>query len=170
MIQTGDYIIYGSNGVCKVENVGTVERDGIPSDKPYYTLIPVYTKGNRIYTPVDNKKVVIRPVISKEEAQSLLNSFDNLDTLDIAEDRKGEEIIKEILAKCNCHEIAKLFKTLYIKKLIRNSQGKKQTVRQDKYFNLSKDNLVKEIALSLGMEKDRAEELLIENVSKSCHI
>lgn len=166
MIQSGDYIIYGSNGVCKVEDIGTVDKEGIPKDKNYYTLIPVYTRGNRIYTPVDNHKVVIRPVISKEEARSLIDTMAELKIIDITEDRRGEELIKEVLGKCDCFETAKIFKTLYYKRQIKTAQGKKQNIREDKYLNLAKESLVKEIALSLEMAKENTEELLIKSLVK----
>ncbi len=167
MIQTGDYIIYGSNGVCKVEAIGTVNKEGIPKDKYYYTLIPVYTRGNRIYTPVDNSKVVIRPVISKEEALSLIDSMVELKVLDISEDRRGEEVIKEVLGKCDCYETAKIFKSLYIKRQLKADQGKKQNIREDKYFNLTKENLIREMAITMGVDIQHIEDLLIKSVKKS---
>jgi CarD family transcriptional regulator len=44
MFAVGDYIIYGSNGVCKVEAVGLLDMSGIPKDRQYYTLQPIYAK------------------------------------------------------------------------------------------------------------------------------
>ena len=41
MFEVGDYLIYGLNGVCRVEAVGTMEMSGMPKDRLYYTLIPV---------------------------------------------------------------------------------------------------------------------------------
>lgn len=166
MIQSGDYIIYGSNGVCKVEDVGTIEKEGIPKDRSYYTLIPVYTKGNRIYTPVENNKTIIRPVISREDALLLIDGIEKAEPIDIGEDRRGEELIKEILAKCNCFENLIILKTLYAKRIVKNTQGKKHTMRDDKYYNLVKDNLVNEISLSLEADKENVESLIIETLSK----
>lgn len=47
MFHVGDYIIYGSNGVCKVDKVGPMNLDGVSRDRMYYTLIPVYSKGKQ---------------------------------------------------------------------------------------------------------------------------
>ena len=44
MFKEGDFIIYGSNGVCQVEHIGSMELQGVPDDKMYYTLVPVYGK------------------------------------------------------------------------------------------------------------------------------
>ncbi len=40
---------------------------GCSGDKMYYTLVPVYEEKSRLFTPVDNHKVVMRPVISKKK-------------------------------------------------------------------------------------------------------
>ena len=59
----GDKIIYGQTGVCVVEDIceKTLSRN---NTKMYYTLRPIYQHNNMIYTPVDNDKVFMRPVIS----------------------------------------------------------------------------------------------------------
>ena len=36
MFEQGEYIVYGSTGVCKVEKVTTMDMDGVPGDKLYY--------------------------------------------------------------------------------------------------------------------------------------
>ena len=54
MFKEGDFIIYGSNGVCQVEHIGSMELQGVPDDKMYYRLVPVYEKKSRLFTPVDN--------------------------------------------------------------------------------------------------------------------
>ena len=38
MFEQGEYIVYGSTGVCKVEKVTTMDMDGVPGDKLYYIL------------------------------------------------------------------------------------------------------------------------------------
>ena len=53
MFKEGDFIIYGSNGVCQVEHIGSMDLQGVPGDKMYYTLVPVYEEKSRLFTPVD---------------------------------------------------------------------------------------------------------------------
>lgn len=67
MFEIGEYVVYGMNGVCRVEEIGTMDLGGIDSDKLYYTLLPIYTKGSRVFTPVDNQKVIMRAIISKKK-------------------------------------------------------------------------------------------------------
>lgn len=56
MFEVGEYIVYGNTGVCKVEEVKEMKVPGTKNDRLYYTLEPVYDKGCRLFTPVDNEK------------------------------------------------------------------------------------------------------------------
>ena len=63
MYKKGEYVIYGNNGICRIENIGIPK--GTPmaaSGKDYYTLSPVFGSGN-IYAPVDTK-VFMRPILT----------------------------------------------------------------------------------------------------------
>lgn len=53
MFRKGDYIVYGSTGVCEVLDVTTMQMDGIPDDKLYYVLRPYQKKESEIFTPVE---------------------------------------------------------------------------------------------------------------------
>ena len=52
MFKEGDFIIYGSNGVCQVEHIGSMDLQGVPGDKMYYTLVPVYEEKSRLFKTV----------------------------------------------------------------------------------------------------------------------
>ena len=55
MFRKGEYVIYGNNGICCIEEIG-VPRDTPLGDsgKEYYTLAPVFSSG-KIYAPLDTK-------------------------------------------------------------------------------------------------------------------
>ena len=68
MYEVGDLIVYGRTGICEVTEITTLKMNGVPKDKLYYILRPVREKHGKVFTPVDNEKIVMRKVISKEEA------------------------------------------------------------------------------------------------------
>ncbi len=165
MFQAGDYIIYGNNGVCRVESVGTIEIiPGIPKDKMYYTLKPLYIKGSTIYTPVDNQKVLIRPLISKEKAMELIDGAEEIETLWITNEKQREEIYKEELATCDCKEMIKIIKTVYQRMQSRLAEGKKITNNDRKYFKMAQDSLYGELAIVLDMKKEEVEDFITERM------
>ena len=91
MFKVGEYVVYGMNGVCRVEEVGPMSLSGVDNDRLYYTLLPLYTKGSRVYTPVDNEKVVMRRVITKAEACALIDGWKEYALLEEENDKSREK-------------------------------------------------------------------------------
>ncbi len=60
MFSIGEYVVYGVEGVCRVEEAGKLKVAGLDKNRAYYRLRPYYHDGT-IYTPVDGK-AVMRPV------------------------------------------------------------------------------------------------------------
>jgi len=166
MYKIGDFIVYGSNGVCQIEKIGPMDSPVIPKDKLYYTLHPHYVKGSTIFTPVDNQKVVMRPVLTKEAALELVNDIRNIDMLWIGDEKKREQQYKEAFRTCDCRELVKIIKTIYIRRQSRLAEGKKVTTQDEKYFRMAEDALYGELAISLGMSREETKQYVIERVSE----
>lgn len=164
MYEIGDLIVYGINNVCEILDVGTLDISGIDNGKLYYTLDPVYTKGRTVYTPVDNKKVPMRKILSKEEAVELIESIPTIDTLWVENEKQREEIYKQSLKKNECSEWIKVIKTLYLRKQERIAQGKNVTGTDGKYLTIAEENLYGELAISLGIPKDEVEDYITKSV------
>lgn len=164
MFKKGDYVVYGNVGVCRIENIGPVSIG--MEGKDYYTLIPVYGKNSRLYTAVDSNKVVIRPVLTKEETDTLLDEMTELDTLWITDEKRREEIYKEAMRTCDCKEWVRMIKTLYLRKMERTSRGKKATSSDEKYLHLAEENLYGELAFSLQIPKDQVGEFITGRIRK----
>ena len=56
MFQINDYVMHGGNGVCQVAEIGSIDLPGVNKDKMYYTLRPLFGRGNMIYTPTESEK------------------------------------------------------------------------------------------------------------------
>lgn len=160
MFEVGDYIVYGLNGVCKVEEVGPMESSSDLSEKLYYTLLPVYILGSRIITPVDNKKVKMRPIITKPEVMELINNMKQCEPLWIDADREREEIYRQAIKDTNSFALIRMIKALYLRKESRLAQGKKATASDEKYFKLAEESLYGEFAIALDMDRKDVNEYI----------
>ena len=38
MFDVGDFVVYGSNGVCRITQVGPIDCPGVDQKKIYYTM------------------------------------------------------------------------------------------------------------------------------------
>lgn len=167
MFEIGEYIIYGNTGVCKVGEVTKMAAPGAEGDKLYYTLEPVYDKGCRLFTPVDNQKVKMRPVLTKEEADELIMRIAEIDTLRVGDEKNREQVYKDAIRTCNCVEWVRMIKTLYIRKESRLAAGKKVTSSDAKYLHMAEESLYGELSVVMGIPKDEVEEYITNRVKES---
>ena len=77
MFQPGDLVVYGPTGVCRVEAVTCPKPAPGEKERPYYQLRPLHQDGV-IYTPADQTKIPIRPVISAQEADALIDEISSI--------------------------------------------------------------------------------------------
>lgn len=154
MFNVGDLVVYGNTGVCKVEDIGPSNLSGADKDKDYYFLSPYYAEKTRIMIPCDNDRIVIRAVISKDEAYALIDDVANIALIDISDEKKREQTYKDTIRSCDCRLMFGLIKTIYERKQTRLAEGKKITSSDERYFMMAEDKLYGELAVVLGIEKN----------------
>lgn len=153
MFEKGDYIVYGTSGVCKVDDITTMNMDGVSKERLYYVLSPLNQAGGRIFTPVDNQKSLMRGIASEEEAENLIAEMPMIEALWIANDKQREAGYKECMKSCDCREWVKIIKALYARKQERVAQGKKITSTDEKYLKMAEDALYSELSIPLGIPR-----------------
>lgn len=166
MFQVNDVVIYGHHGVCEITDIGTLKMPMADQEKLYYTLRPVYHKDSAVYAPVENRRIVMRPVITREEANELIEHIPQIETVWIVNEKAREAQFKEALQTCDCEDLVKIIKTLYVRKQQRIENGKKVTVVDEKYFRQAEEKLYGELAFVLGMEKSKISAYIAESMKE----
>lgn len=164
MFEIGTCIICGQHGVCRVEAIGPLKLYDSSPEKEYYTLNPLYSKGGVIYVPADSDKIVMREIISRDDAERLIEEIDRIEGLLIENEKRRDDIFKKALRTCDYIEWVRTIKTLYERKQKRIAQGKKVTASDERYLKAAEDNLYGELAISLGVQKREIEKLVIERI------
>ncbi len=166
MFEKGDYIIYGTSGVCRIEDITTMNMTSVPRDKLFYVLSPSSQRGGRIFTPVDNQKTLMRRILSKEEALRLIDEIPSIEELWITNEKMREEKYKECMRSGDCREWIKIIKTLYLRKQERNAQGKKITATDEKYLRMAEDYLYSELEIPLEIPKANMEAYISQQIEQ----
>ena len=167
MFSKGEYVIYGNAGVCEIIDISTLDMHGAPKDKLYYILKPVNQNESKVFTPVDNTKVVNRKLISKEDIEALIGDIPNIQELLVKDEKLREQTYKDCIRSCQCRNLLSLIKTIYYRKEERQHQGKKLSAMDEKYFKLAQDNLNIEFSISLKLPLDEMEDYIINKVQSS---
>ena len=95
MFEVGEYIVYGCKGVCQVEEITHIDIPGSNKDRLYYVLAPLEDRNGKIYAPTDNAKVAMRKVITRQEAEQLIEEMPQIKELWVANEKQREMQYKE---------------------------------------------------------------------------
>ncbi|MEG1069935.1 MAG: CarD family transcriptional regulator [Ruthenibacterium sp.] len=159
MYQTGDLIVYGSTGVCRVESITTPQETpslrGFENSDSYYILKPLY-QTETIYTPADHPKVFTRMVISRAKAQALIDLIPSMQA-QADYSPKIQELKEHYEAAANTHDCADLMELLlsiYAKKQYMEQTNRKFGQIDDSYMKWAEAMLYGEFAVALEMPKE----------------
>lgn len=151
MYKIDDLVVYGKNGICRIKDISKISMSN--SDRLYYKLVPVYSREEIIYAPVDNSKIVMRHVISKSKAREFIKEIPELDDELEMDERERERRYKETLSKCDLRQLVIMLRSIYHRKYDRIKLGKKITVADEKYLKLAEEQLYGELAYALELDK-----------------
>lgn len=156
MFKINDYVVSGSLGVCQVIDIVS-ERSMGGEEIDYYALRPVFSTSNNmmtIKTRVNNPKVAMRPVISKERIAALIAAMPSQETVWIPDAMQRNESFKASLKTGEIEELCKIVKTLYVEKKGSQAIGKNLNRTDEEMFKTAEKQLVEEFALVLDMPTD----------------
>ena len=170
MFQAGDLLVYGTTGVCRVlsidrrqERVGSTRQERL-----YYQLKPIY-QGGLIYTPVDNDKVSMRPIISRQEAEDLISE---IPTLHPAACRASTtqaltQQYQSSLRQHDCRSLVELAMSIHAKRRQAESQNRRLGMVDERYLKRAEDQLYGELAAVLGLERGGVADLIRQRAMHS---
>lgn len=154
MYNKGDVVLYGTNGICDIIDITTVDIQGIAKDRLYYVLKTRNNTGT-IYVAVDSDISKMRKLISKDEATELIAGIAEIEPLELKDKKKPDAEYREVLQRYDCKELIGLIKCIYFRKKERLEEGKKVIAADEKYMKLAEDILYQELGVILDIPKDR---------------
>ncbi len=151
MFQKGDYIIYRNTGVCQVAEIGVPENFPITEGTLYYFLVPMRGSGT-IYIPV-NSPVFMRPVITREQAVTLISSIPELSPLPIqCKDQKAlVESYKSMVQTHDCVTLLQLIMSIHQKSSELTEKGKSLGKIDMQYKKQAEEMLHEELSIVLDI-------------------
>jgi len=163
MFAVGDKIIYGENGVCTVEKIAPLAMSGASKDKLYYHLIPLIGSGT-YFAPVDSG-AFMRPVMSREEAEALIDSIPGIEPA-ICNDNRFNHVdafYKELFKLHTCEALVSIVKGLRS----RMTERKTKSSRAEATMKRAKDILHGELSIALGIEICEVESYIASRIGSN---
>ena len=150
MFNAGEYIVYGTSGVCLVAEVCTSPFDKRDT-RLFYELRPVVgTAESVIYTPVENDRVPMRPVMSAEAVATLLASIREIPIITVTEERTRRERYRTALATAIPAEYVAVIKTIRARRAEFMGTQRRIPEFELECESLARRHLLAELSLVLG--------------------
>lgn len=163
MFNVGDLILYGNTGVCEVTD--TITQNVADTDQLYYVLKPLY-QSCTISTPVNNAKVFMRPIISRAEADQLIDDIPSVPA-EVYHNRVSSQLAghyEESFQSHNCSDLIALTKSLYAKRQFVAEQKRKFSAIDERFMKRAEDLLFGEFAAALEIPKDQVLEYISSRI------
>lgn len=149
MYEVGEYIVHPGQGVCKVEDV-------IESPEVSYMLMPVGTSNPmRISFPISGENR-LRPVLSHDEAQELVDEYSDLsiDDYSSASIALEEQYYRDKIRRGTCLDSVRTVKTFRHRIDEAKANNKRPPVVYERILKQAIERSLEELSIALGMSKD----------------
>lgn len=166
MYQIGEFVVCGNKGVCRIDDISMLDMAGTGTEKEYYILKPLYMAASTIYILVTSAQESLRKVLTKEEAQELIQTIPDIPLITVANDKMLEQEYRGCMRTNQCEEWIKIIKTINSRKIIRLEAGRKLTAIDNRYSKLAEESLYGELAVALDIPKESVEEFIAEVLDK----
>ena len=149
MYEVGEYIVHPGQGVCKVEDV-------IENPEVSYMLMPVGTSNPmRISFPISGENR-LRPVLSHDEAQELVDEYTDLSIDDYrsASIALEEQYYRDKIRRGTCLDSVRTVKTFRHRIDEAKANNKRPPVVYERILKQAIERSLEEFSIALDMSKD----------------
>ena len=165
MFKIGDLIVYGGTGVCRVADIRVQDIPGLDRNRLYYILRPLY-QDCTISIPADNPKVFMRPVISRAEAEALIDRIPSIQSEAFSSPvtRELADYYEAGLKSHDCADLVKLTKSIYAKRRRAQACNKKLGAIDERYMKRAEEMLFGELAAVLEIPREQVVDYIARRI------
>lgn len=117
-----------------------------------------------IKTPVNNPKVLMRNVMTKDEVLALIASMPEVEFLWNNNDRERNENFKAALRTGESEEWVKLIRTIYLERQEKTDLGRKLAKTDEEIMKAAEKNLNEEFSIALNISPDEVLPYILERI------
>ena len=164
----GDYVIYGTNGICKIDDIQKMTFPMETEEHTYYILKPISNKSSILFVPSNRPELVskMRYILTRDEIDNILSSPKEKEMQWIEDKNARASMFKNMMREGSPEKLLKLIKCLYERKSYLLENGKKLTITDDNVLTSAEKLVCEEFAFALGIDEDKVAEYIknkIEN-------
>lgn len=161
-IKKGQHVVYGTNGICLVDDISEMAFPTGGEKKMYFILRPTQDRGSVIYIPHDNAALLsrLRPLLTRQQADAILEKPLVSETTWI-DDRKQRALsFRETVQKSEPLSLLPLIKCICHKRDELTEQNKKLSNADREILTAALKAICGELSFTLELPHDEVVEKL----------
>lgn len=158
--QAGQKLLYGVHGVCNV--VGIEQRKVDRKMVEFYCLSPMEQSGSFFYIPTNSPAVAskLRPVLSRQELESLICSIKGEDTPWIDDENRRKQHYRDLMAAVDRKAMLCTVGALMRHKSRQLASGKRLHLCDENFLRDAQKLIEGEFSLVLGIPKEEVRQYI----------
>ncbi len=158
----GDFVVYGTNGICRIDDVQKMTFPMETEEHTYYVLKPIGSKASTLFVPDHKEELVskMRYVLKKEEIDAVLSGTKGREIEWISEKNARNNYFRQILKEGKPEDFLSLIRCIFAKKTELAEKGKKLTSADDAVLSSAEKLVREEFAYTLGISEDAVTEYI----------
>ena len=160
MYQTGEYVVYGIQGVCRV--IGTEKQLVNRKRIEYLVLEPLARGESRYYLPTQNPTAMkkLQPLLSRQEMDELMSSQEISRDRWIREENLRKQYYRDLMSGGTRTAMLQMLRALYRHRNEQEAAGKKFHQCDDNFLRDAEKLLCSEISLVMECDAEQAKQYL----------
>lgn len=167
MFAVNDYVFYGSSGICKIVDIQTAPLDGMPKDREYYILHSVHDVNGVMYVPVDSDCIFLRALITRAEAENLLEQISQIAVIDEVNAKLLREKYNVAMRSHQPVEWVRVLKTVTMRMNEPRPVARRISETERSFAENARKYLYHELSLVLGVSLQEIQNAIVERISQN---
>lgn len=161
MFSVGQNVLYGTNGVCVVEDI-TEKKVGKISME-YYVLKPLGINSSTLFVPTHNEQLVkkIREVLDKDTLNEVISNLPEPGEWNENKQERSDEF-KVIVSGGDFVELIRLIRLINSHSNELSLVGRHLHMSDERFLKEAEKMVSEEISLCLGVDKQTAIDLVLK--------
>lgn len=161
MFCVGQTVLYGSNGVCVVDDV-TEKRIG-KTKMQYYVLKPLCNNTSTLFVPTANQQLVskMRRILTEDEAEAILRDLPPCGDWNDNKQERSEQF-RAIITEGSCVELIRLIRLVRTHGQEQLAGGKRLHITDERFLKEAEKMICEEFSLVLHISRDEVLERILQ--------
>ena len=159
MFEVNSQVMYGRTGACQVKEITNGDLFGKPEAK-FYILMPLFSNGMSIITPVDAPKVTMRELMSRQEVLDLIDAMKDQEPVWEYDEKVRNAQFAAAMNSGLCGSLLTVIHLISKNNEEMLANGRKLSQNDASILKDAKKLLYEEFALSLAIRPDQVESFI----------